>query len=82
MLDFDGTEYNAYYNNFKVGPEHEGYRMFLSEYNATGSTLADGLSAGGSSGAAFTTSDMDNDERGDLNCATNYTGGEWCEINT
>ena len=76
LLDFDGSVYNAYYNHFKVGSEEEGYRMFLDGYNATESNLADGFSAGGSSGAAFTTSDMDNDENSDINCAQSYSGGK------
>ena len=76
MLDFDGTAYTAYYDSFKVGSEDGGYRLTVSGYNRTKSTLADGLSAGGHTQAAFTTMDKDNDGIDGMNCAQSFSGGE------
>ena len=81
-MDFDGTSYVAYYDTFKIMSEEEGFKMILDGYNATRSTLADGLSAGGHHEAKFSTSDMDNDDVEGFNCAGNFTGGNHNNIIT
>ena len=78
LLDWDGKEYVALYNSFKVGSEKSLYALELSGYDEASSTLADGLSIGDHINAPFTTSDQDNDNRKSSNCATDFSGGRFC----
>ena len=75
LLDWDNQEYVAIYNNFKIGSEDENYKLTLSGYDETLSTMPDGFSIGNHIGAEFTTSDRDNDDDLGNNCASTYSGG-------
>ena len=65
----------AYYSNFYVDSEENHYKLILSGYDKTRSTLADGLTAGGHANTNFTTRGRDNDGFSE-NCAEEYSGGE------
>ena len=70
-----GNSYVARYGSFSVGSEDENYRLSIGQYDATTSTLADGLTSGGHNGASFSTKDRDNDGDGTRNCANVFFSG-------
>ena len=76
LQDWDGMEYVAWYNSFVVGSEDTNYRLSLSGYNGTTSTLPDSLTLGGHYNAAFTTEHQDHDTLDGKNCAEEYSGGK------
>ena len=73
LEDYQGNTYIALYSNFKVDQE-EPYKLTVSEFDSSQSNLTDSLK--GHNGAAFSTSDKDNDA-GPTNCAANYQGAWW-----
>ena len=77
LQDWDGREYIAYYESFEIDSEETGYKLTLSGYDTTRSTLADGLTKGGHTSTPFTTIDRDNDaySSGTGNCAEDFSGG-------
>ena len=68
-----GRQYVAVYQQFSVDQESP-YRLRLSGFDAASSTVKDSLSY--ANGAAFTTSDQDNDAWSS-NCAVAYLGAWW-----
>nr|KAG5711295.1 hypothetical protein BaRGS_005992 [Batillaria attramentaria] len=70
------TFYQHYYNNFKLGPESDKYRL---HYDSTGTNVK--KSAGDclalSLGAPFSTYDADNDGDVTVNCAQRHQSGWW-----
>ena len=81
MTDWDGRQYFALYDQFRVGPGQK-YRLSLSGFNPV-STLGDSMTNeknsgnGNMNGMAFTTKDNDNDLASHYNCATKWGGGGW-----
>jgi len=75
LTDFDGREYVALYDQFKVGPEKYGYRLSVTNYNADLSTLGDSMNH--DNGQKFSTRDRDQDLDSNRNCAEVRTGGWW-----
>ena len=76
ILDWDDTEYVAYYSNFYIHSEAEDYRLSLSGYDSVRSTMPDAFAHGGHNNAPFTTFDRDNDNWANGNCASQYSGGK------
>ncbi|KAF2897280.1 hypothetical protein ILUMI_08896 [Ignelater luminosus] len=73
LEDFDENTAWAEYNQFKVGPESENYRLTIGEYqgNATDSFSSHNNSL-------FSTFDVKNDDAPDCcPCAESYGGGWW-----
>jgi len=79
MTDFDGRDYIALYNQFKVSPEDDGYRLSVTDYNAYLSNLGDSMID--NNGAMFSTRDRDQDGSDD-HCAEELTGGWWYKSNS
>jgi len=79
MKDYDGREYVAVYDRFKVGPGDD-YVAEVESFNATLSTLGDSLIDGHNGhtidGMKFSTKDRDQDIY-DGNCAERFNGGWW-----
>merc|ERR1712061_874666 len=75
MTDFDGKKYHAVWNQFKVGPAWDGYRLTLGSFNEAESTLGDSM--GYNNGMKFSTRDRDQDAWASVNCAAQDTGGWW-----
>merc|ERR1712061_579250 len=75
MTDFDGKKYHAVWNQFKVGPEEDGYRLTVGSFNEAESTLGDSMISK-HNGMKFSTKDRDQDV-GSGNCAASQTGGWW-----
>ena len=63
ILDWDGSEYNAFYDSFVIGSEDKNFPLYVSGYESENSTLDDGFAASGQTGMPFTTYDRDNDNR-------------------
>ena len=77
ILDWDGSEYNAFYDSFVIGSEDKNFPLYVSGYESENSTLDDGFAASGQTGMPFTTYDRDNDNRqNDINCASRFSGGK------
>ena len=73
LVDFQGDNYTALYNNFRL--EEEGpYRIQVSGFDPQQSNIQDSFSY--TNGAAFSTSDNDNDSN-DGNCAARFLGAWW-----
>ena len=72
--DWSGNWYWAEYSQFSVGPESDGYCLYLSGYNESSTT---GDSMGSLDGMMFTTYDADNDVESAYNCADAFPGGMW-----
>ena len=73
LEDYLGNQYSAIYTHFKLS--NGGlYHLSISGYDAARSTIRDSLSY--ANGAAFSTSDNDNDSHGG-NCAATYKGAWW-----
>ena len=73
LVDFQGNNYTALYNNFRL--EEEGpYRIQVSGFDPQQSNIQDSLSY--HNGSAFSTSDNDNDSS-ESNCAALYLGAWW-----
>ena len=73
LVDFQGDNYTALYNIFRL--EEEGpYRIQVSGFDPQQSNIQDSLSY--TNGAAFSTSDNDNDSS-NSNCAAIYLGAWW-----
>ena len=79
-MDWDNTEYNAYYSSFYVGNEESQYRLSLSGYDSVRSTMPDAFTLGGHYNAKFTTFDEDNDNLQDDNCASQFSGGKYIPL--
>jgi len=79
MTDFDGKKYVAIYDQFKVGPAADGYRLTVGGFNDALSTLGDSITPRGwnLNGMKFTTKDRDQDRKTNGNCAQKFTGGWW-----
>lgn len=77
ILDWDGSEYNAFYDSFVIGSEDKNFPLYVSGYESENSTLDDGFAASGQTGMPFTTYDRDNDNgQNDINCASRFSGGK------
>ncbi|XP_039453397.2 fibrinogen-like protein A [Culex pipiens pallens] len=63
---------HARYSEFKVSEEADGYRLTVGGYSGT---AGDALSS--HNGAKFSTSDVDNDRNGTMNCADELRSGWW-----
>ncbi|XP_019966323.2 angiopoietin-related protein 4 [Paralichthys olivaceus] len=61
---------------FKLGGEETKYSLQIQEVG-TFSTLETSLGTDASTGLPFSTSDRDNDQKNDLNCAKHLSGGWW-----
>uniref|UniRef100_A0A3Q2TNZ3 Microfibril associated protein 4 n=1 Tax=Fundulus heteroclitus TaxID=8078 RepID=A0A3Q2TNZ3_FUNHE len=72
MEDFEGNKSYARYTSFSVGPESDGYKLHLSEFNSGGA--GDSLSI--VSGQKFSTFDKDQDTWVN-NCARSFIAGFW-----
>ena len=84
-IDFtmtNGTKSFMHYNNFRVGPATDNYRLSISGF--TGITFNDPFTGHNITGQQFTTYDRDNDQWPD-NCAANGHGstapGGWWHNN-
>jgi len=75
LTDFQGKQYIAAYDNFKVGSRDENYKLHVSGYDQIQSTLQDSLQV--QNGSPFSTWDRDNDGWSDQNCAQVYKGAWW-----
>ena len=73
LEDFEGKSYSAVYDSFELDTESP-YRLRVSGYNTSLSTLKDSLS--GHNGHPFSTRDRDNDIYPG-NCASLYLGAWW-----
>ena len=73
LEDYEGKQYSAIYNFFQLS-NNGLYNLYISGYDAANSNIRDSLSF--ANGAAFSTSDNDNDGHGS-NCAANYKGAWW-----
>ncbi|XP_062574519.1 fibroleukin-like [Saccostrea cucullata] len=76
----NGSKLYELYEQFSVSNEADNYQLFLA--GTASGTLGDSMmhtvtSAGDLSGMKFTTSDRDNDQWIEGNCAVNYKGGWW-----
>ena len=77
ILDWDGSEYNAFYDSFVIGSEDKNFPLYVSGYESENSTLDDGFAASDQTGMPFTTYDRDNDNgQNDINCASRFSGGK------
>ena len=47
ILDWDGSEYNAFYDSFVIGSEDKNFPLYVSGYESENSTLDDGFAAAG-----------------------------------
>jgi len=76
MTDYDGSKYQAVYEQFEVGPG-DGYVLTLGKFNAARSTLGDSLlDKNNINGMKFSAKDRDQDVwKG--HCAKAWTGGWW-----
>merc|ERR1712126_474047 len=75
LTDFDGKSYNAFYDQFQVGPGG-GYVLSVSGFDAGRSTLGDSFSYG--NGKKFSAKDKDQDTS-KKDCALHLKGGGWFE---
>ncbi|XP_073848934.1 microfibril-associated glycoprotein 4-like [Musca autumnalis] len=73
LKDFDNQVRYAHYDNFRLAPESESYR--IEELGRYSGTAGDSLSY--HKGAKFSTQDRDNDAHADLHCAKKFGGGWW-----
>ncbi|XP_037084543.1 fibrinogen C domain-containing protein 1-like [Pollicipes pollicipes] len=73
LEDFDGGIRYASYQNFKVGPERDGYRLHVSGYTGN----AGDSFAGFHNNARFTTKDRNNQQPRKPSCAKRYKGAWW-----
>jgi len=77
MTDYDGSKYQAVYEQFEVGPGN-GYVLTLGKFNPARSTLGESLLAYQNiNGMKFSTKDRDQDGYSGTHCAKKYTGGFW-----
>ena len=78
LVDFKGVNYTAFYSHFQV-EEEPLYRLSISGFDSGLSTIEDSLTCKGEDAnrMAFTTSDNDNDDANDANCAELYLGAWW-----
>ena len=58
LIDWDTTEYFAIYGSFKIGPESDGYRLNIANFDSTKSTVENDLYW---NKRKFSTIDVDND---------------------
>ncbi|KAG8193149.1 hypothetical protein JTE90_006980 [Oedothorax gibbosus] len=72
LLDFDGSDGYATYDDFYVDDEREGYRLHLGDYRGI---IGDSFK--GHNLVRFSTRDRDNDNNAAQNCALLYKGGWW-----
>jgi len=73
LADFDGKSYNAYYDQFQVGPG-DGYVLSVSGFDADRSTLGDSFYYGNEN--KFSAKDKDQSPS-KQNCAFHLKGGGW-----
>lgn len=84
LTDWDGVVYNASYGSYKIGNEQSGYKLSISGYDPSSSTLGDGfavthdkLGRGKHHGQRFSTYDKDQDGSGGTDCSNYWGGGGW-----
>jgi len=73
MTDFDGKQFTAVYDHFRIGPR-DSYTLSVGGFNATLSTLGDDMRD--NNGAKFSTRDRDSRYHW-FHCAKQRTGGWW-----
>lgn len=73
LVDFEGNNYTAVYNKFKVAQE-EPFKLTVTGYDEARSNLQDSLSYHDQ--MYFSTKDNDNDKLSS-NCASDYLGAWW-----
>jgi len=73
LTDFNGEQFTAAYDNFKIGPR-DSYTLSVGGFNATLSTLDDAMRD--NNGAKFSTRDRDSRYHW-YHCAKRHTGGWW-----
>ncbi|XP_062591481.1 angiopoietin-1-like [Saccostrea cucullata] len=71
LQSFSGEQAYAVYSTFYIGDEYNKYKLTVSGYSGTAGECLFNLN-----GMDFTTKDKDND-RADVNCATNRHGAWW-----
>ena len=74
LVDFEGTNYSAFYSEFQV-KEEPLYRLSIAGFDTEISTVRDSLTWANE--MAFSTSDNDNDLENDVNCAEQFLGAWW-----
>ena len=76
MTDWDGTEYWAEYDHFRISEEDDKYRLHVHGYHGN---AGDSLTSAWEShdNQPFSTKDHDNDNRFYDNCAEHYHGAWW-----
>ncbi|GIZ02545.1 techylectin-5A [Caerostris extrusa] len=72
LMDFEGEDGYATYDNFYVDDESQAYRLHLGDYRGT---IGDSFKAHNL--CKFSTRDRDNDNSPYQNCALLYKGGWW-----
>ncbi|GFU00236.1 techylectin-5A [Nephila pilipes] len=72
LLDFEGEDGYATYDDFYVDDENQGYRLHLGDYRGV---IGDSFK--GHNLCKFSTRDRDNDNNRYQNCALVYKGGWW-----
>ncbi|GIY03465.1 techylectin-5A [Caerostris darwini] len=72
LMDFEGEDGYATYDNFYVDDESQAYRLHLGDYRGT---IGDSFKAHNL--CKFSTRDRDNDNNPYQNCALLYKGGWW-----
>jgi len=83
LTDYNNQTYTALYSDFSVGDSSTNYRLSLSGYNATRSSLPDSLNgnsqnADNLNGMEFSTKDRDNDYLNyGISCSGLHGDGGW-----